>query len=451
MSFVLSSGLDPLMVLGVVPPPLPQEQGHTQEQGHAQEKEPGRGRLLWLAGAFGLAILAVGVGLVVLLTGADEASDKPSIAAAALDEEKSVDQADEQGAPTADLEQVDERSTPSQPLPTWSVLHPDKPLPSVDAEKLPVDMFNVALTGECSGEARKGKSKGISLQVVGEAANKFGDVIHRATVTGLLYLDFSDEVVILRASSGNGFREDIGSDKPWEQDGAERFVVFTREVDPIYCRYEPREAIAAIHLSVETPLGSTYEGVVWSAPIDWSMIKGTPVDETASLLLAGKAKSELTSETLSPQMEVHLTRVHRGKALLDLEGQLLGWADLIYLQLKSGQPPKSLESKPTDTLSFERGTTTVTLRGFQQQASTVQAEVSVTNNGEKPLTCDFKSLFLLSTTTTSQVVLDDTMLAACQAKIAPATTISGRVSFALDTGAPLALGFRKGEVRTLHL
>ena len=337
---------------------------------------------------------------------------------------------------------------PELPRPSWSVVRPDRPMPSAGAESFPVRLLNGSLRGECAGDAKRGASKGMQLELSGLISNGLTDMVHRATLTVLVYLDFSDEMVILRASSGNGLYSEPTSDLPWKAGTELRFSASTRAIDPIYCEYVPREALAAIHLSLETPLGFRFEGVVWAAPFEWSTIRGTHVDASATVLMAGTAKTSLNQTKLPAGAPVHLAFVYRDQALLDDRERILGWFELRALALDAPQLPRVVMPPATSTLIFERAMTTLTLSDFERGERSITARVMLENTGAKPAPCEVKSLVLLTELGSLQPVLDPVLAEGCAARIAPESALRGTLTFSVrPASTPLALEFKGGEVR----
>ncbi len=342
------------------------------------------------------------------------------------------------------------RTEDGQPMPFWDVTNPAEPKVKDDAPDFSIVVHSIFLKGECGGEGKKGSS-GIQLVINGEMINPTDDTIHRAVLTGALYLQMNDDISILRSSGGSGFDDDVDSDKPWRPQTARSFSIETRAIDAIYCEYEPKVSLAALHLRTKSPLGGKLDAWVKRMPVHWQAISGMPVINTATLTKALKPKSPFKTDKLPMGTLVDLQMVWRDKGLVKLAGGNPGWLPLEQLKLADGEL-SPVNPGVQDSASW-------TARGIQYELSSIAYEfpaqasdpsaqravigqLKARNLGERAGRCSTSAMRMLhSKGAETKAVPSESLRVACAARMEPGGSVSGRVRFILPpNAAPVAVG-----------
>jgi len=297
------------------------------------------------------------------------------------------------------------------------------------------------LDGECSGEGRK-RSKGVHLKVRGQVTHTLGKVIHRATLTGILFARFGEKATYRRASGGAGFVTEVDSDHLWRKGEPRAFELETRPLDAVYCLYEPDSLVAGLHLSAETPLGESVDFVVWAQDLSWGLLSGAATQATASL----GAKTRLDSAFASPLLPLGATAqvefVRRGRAWIQV-ASAAGWIPMAKLR---GVGVVSPATRPALlTASWSDGQFSFRFADATRRDGRVTGRLEITNGGSRRGRCTTNLVRLAhSGGTASPARVASELPERCKA-LEPGAMASGAVDFEVPEMATiLAVGLRRG-------
>ncbi|MBH24224.1 MAG: hypothetical protein CMH57_07200 [Myxococcales bacterium] len=289
--------------------------------------------------------------------------------------------------------------------------------------------------------------------MLGEVMNPLDEVVHRATLTGVAFARFSEETAFLKASSGSGFVTEVDSDHPWKPGEKRAFKVITRPLDPIYCLYTPMKALAALNLSMETPLGQRVEDVVMVSELPWGALHGRFVqtrDETPpQVRITDNAlvRSPFTTLRLAPGDTARLHYISRDRGLVEQESRV-GWMDMDKLALVQPGLPTFTTTRPTEDeprshrdLSYA---ITQVRRVLNDDNDSVSVRFQISNPGERVGRCSL-GMTLMHSTGDSNAEPDEGSVERCRKGVEPGSNTEVVLSFMLPTSAaPLRVGFSGG-------
>jgi hypothetical protein len=338
-----------------------------------------------------------------------------------------------------------------QPLPFWDITNPPEPEVAKSTPVFPTAIRSVYFKGECAGEGKKGSS-GIKLVLAGTITNPTEDTVHRAVLTGALFIKLNEDFSLLRASGGSGFVEEVSSDQPWRAGTARAFEIESRAVDPIYCEYTPELAIGALHMNLKSPLGGKVDAWVYRTPVAWAATGGMRVVRDASLAKSLRPDSPFAVERLAEGTALSLTMVARDKGLVALPGGTFGWVPMDQLHLHGESPLEEAAAVEKASASWSQGDWRYALSGlaYENPAAAsmpgalrvVAGQLEIRHIGERGGRCSASKVRMLhSGGKTASAEASDGLKAACSVRVEAGGSGSGRVRFVLPPGAvPLAVG-----------
>jgi hypothetical protein len=342
-----------------------------------------------------------------------------------------------------------------QPLPFWDIKNPPEPKVKSSTPDFAVVVHSIYYEGTCSGEGKK-ESKGIELVVTGEMTNPTDDTIHRAVLTGALFLKMNKEMSLLRASGGSGLVEDVDSDSPWRPKATRAFSIKTRPIDAIYCEYTPELTLAALHLRTKSPMGGKLDAWIKRWPVQWQAVNGMAVENSATLSKSHKPSSPFRTEKLATGTAVEILVVWRSKALVKLSGGNPGWAPLSILKLGE-EDFNPVTPSPVSSGSWAAGEMRYTISDlayeYPEQAKdlsskrTVFAQLKISNAGTRSARCTSSRIRMLhSKGGDAKATPSEGLKAACAGRVEPGNSVNGPVRFILPPGAePIAIGESGGS------
>ena len=355
--------------------------------------------------------------------------------------------------PGGDVELAGTQTTaeeqPELPMPSWSVSEPARPEIGPGHEAFELLLDSIYFDGECLGEGRRA-SDGIRLILTGAVTHNLEDLVHRATLTGILYARFSDDVAVLRASGGTGFDPEVDSDEPWRPGQERRFRVETRPIDPIYCEYQPSELVGAIHISARTPLGAEVDAVVQTLSPSWTTVQGAFMELDAYATADVRLEGAFERVDLEEGTAASVRFVRRGRGFVEVADRGLGWVSMDDLRV----PREWNESSPTRSSQIElvQGGVFATLSSFVLDQGGLAARAIFRSEGQESWRCSPNDLRLMDTSGgETRAEADELLEAACR-RPEPGALVEGRVLFEIEqAAAPLAVGYRRGGSAWLHI
>ena len=116
--------------------------------------------------------------------------------------------------------------------------------------------------------------------VIGKAAgritNKTGKNLVDVNVTGVLTVKFGDRKTVSVESYfwSDRIKPTVSTSRPWRDGESVEFSVKTdQKIDALYREYEATAARFDISLKASDPLDFAYEGIIFTAPINWTDVR----------------------------------------------------------------------------------------------------------------------------------------------------------------------------------
>lgn len=332
----------------------------------------------------------------------------------------------------------------------WGVTDPAPPTASPAASRYKVEVHALWFEGECPGEGRK-TSAGISLVMRGRLTNPSGLRLHRATLTGTLFARFSAKAAHLKASRSRGFKEEVTSDAIWEPGTSRDFELKTQPLDPAYCDYPAQEALAAVELEAEDPLGERIEETVHVQLVDWHTVQGASRDLTATLHTDTRSAGPYLLPRARANEAVRVVHVRRDQALVVGPDGAVGLVPLSALRASpaplSAQP--RCEPKPAVLRVGDLELTVDAVR--ESTPSLLTGRATLRNLTERPVRCGALDLrVLLANAKDLRANLSPELLDACRQGLPPGEVASGTITATLPPlQEAIAIGIFRGPAAPL--
>ena len=266
----------------------------------------------------------------------------------------------------------------------------------------------------------------------------------------------NDNFSILKASGGSGFAQEVTSDKPWRPGEARLFWIKSRPVDPIYCQYEPKKALAALHLKLKSPLGNRFDGFVHKSPVLWGSVGGVWVDSIVHLRKALLPESPYTREKLAQGTSLNLKLIWRNMGLVQLPTGAPGWISMEELIFQSQDPMQAREPALVSSASWSASSMSYQISKLRYEVPAqlkdptskrnVISDITIRNQGERAARCTVSGIRLMhSAGGNVSGEASEALSMACGARIEPGTAATGQLRFVIPAGAePLAVGQSRG-------
>lgn len=106
------------------------------------------------------------------------------------------------------------------------------------------------------------KSKDVVYIMKGSVINNTDKTLTKAEITGKLQVIFKDKSLESSKDWDSGFKRKVTKSKPWKPQEKLDFYIKTKDIEEIYLQYDPEFVFFNVNISVEDPVGFTYDKAI---------------------------------------------------------------------------------------------------------------------------------------------------------------------------------------------